>query len=286
MAAVLPRPLTSAAVVPWLLALFGLGAMYLPSYLAAAQGLWQTDESGHVPVILIVVLWLFWQVRKDVKISPYQPWHALGWPLLILGILLYGLGRAFEVPSIEFSSQPLIVAALLLLLKGPIALRSAWFAVFYLTFMVPLPATLVDAVTGPLKNWISIIVVDALYATGYPISRTGVMITVGQYQLLVADACSGLNSMFSLSALGTLFMYITGRTSRLHNVVMLAAILPIAFCANIVRVIALVLVTYHFGDEAGQGFLHGGAGVVLVLIALAALFALDGVLLRLQSRRI
>ena len=120
--------------------------------------------------------------------------------------------------------------------------------------------------------------VDVLYAAGYPIARTGVMITIGQYQLLVADACSGLNSMFSLSALGTLFMYIMGRKSRLHNGVMLAAILPIAFCANIVRVVALVLVTYHFGDEAGQGFLHGAAGMVLMLVALVGLIALDGAL--------
>ena len=275
--------------MPWLLALVGFGAMYLPSYLAAAHGLWQSDESGHAPVILIVVLWLFWQVRKEVKNAPYQPLAALGWPLLVLGILLYGFGRVFAVPSIEFTSQPLIVAALLLLLKGSIALRSAWFAVVYLVFMVPLPATLVDAVTGPLKNWISVMVVDTLYAAGYPITRTGVMITVGQYQLLVADACSGLNSMFSLSALGVLFMYITGRTSRtsrLHNVVMLAAILPIAFFANVVRVITLVLVTYHFGDEAGQGFLHDGAGVILIIIALAAFFVLDGALVRLRTRRV
>src|SRR5436309_1663020 len=117
-----------------------------------------------------------------------------------------------------------------------------------------------------------------LYWAGYPIARSGVILSIGQYQLLVADACSGLHSMFSLAALGTLFMYMMGRTSRVHNAIMLAAILPIAFIANIVRVIILVLITYHFGDEAGQGFLHGTAGVVLMLVALGILFALDAVL--------
>ena len=176
------------------------------------------------------------------------------------------------------------MASTLLLLKGSAALRAAWFAVTYLIFMVPLPGTVVDAVTGPLKQWISAIVVDGLYAAGYPISRTGVVITIGQYQLLVADACSGLNSMVSLSALGTLIMYMIGRTGLLHNAVMLVAILPIAFVANLVRVMVLVLVTYHFGDEVGQGFLHGGAGVVLVLISLAALFGLDFTVLRIRTR--
>src|SRR5207237_4153224 len=124
------------------------------------------------------------------------------------------------------------------------------FPVLYLVFMTPLPGSLVDALTGPLKQWISDIVESLLYGAGYPIARSGVILSIGQYQLLVADACSGLHSMFSLAALGTLFMYMMGRTSRLHNAVMLASILPIAFAAKIVRVMLLVLVTYHLRDAA------------------------------------
>jgi len=91
--------------------------------------------------------------------------------------------------------------------------------------------------------------------------------------------------MYSLTALGTLFMYIMARASRLHNALMLVSIPPIAFIANIVRVIALVLITYHLGDEAGQGFLHGAAGMVLMLVALAGFFALDALLARLLGGR-
>src|SRR5205085_2652869 len=105
---------------------------------------------------------------------------------------------------LEFGSQPIVVAGVLLLLKGPAATRIAWFAIFYFIFMIPLPGIIVDAVTGPLKRWISLIVVELLYGIGYPISRNGVILEIGQYQMLVADACSGLHSMYSLSALGTL----------------------------------------------------------------------------------
>ena len=217
--------------------------------------------------------------REKILLAPARPVPALGWPLLGLGLLFYAFGRVLEVTSVEFLSQILVVTAILLLLKGLAALRASWFAVFYLVFMVPLPGMLVDALTGPLKQWISVIVVEVLYAVGYPIARAGVAITIGQYQLLVADACSGLNSMFSLSALGTLFMYVMARPGIARNAVMVAAIIPIAFFANIVRVMALVLVTYHFGDEAGQGFLHGAAGIVLMLVALVAFFALDALLL-------
>jgi exosortase B len=252
---------------PWLLVMAGLAAMYLPSYWQAAHTIWQKDELGHAPIILVVALWLFWSVREQLLSSESQPSHRWGWPLLGFGLLAYVFGRIFTVSSVEFASQVFVVSGAILLLKGVGGLRAAWFAVFYLAFMVPLPATFVDAVTGPLKLWISNIVVELLYLVGYPIARTGVVITIGQYQLLVADACSGLNSMFSLTALGTLFMFIMARRSRLHNAVMLLSILPIAFAANIVRVVTLVLITYHAGDEAGQRCRHcpdaGGAGAFL-----------------------
>jgi exosortase B len=269
---------------PWIWVAVGLAALYLPSWWEAAHGLWQTDEFGHAPLILAIAVWLFWQVRQPLLQAPDASRSGPGWLLLALGLALYAIGRTAGASSAEFASQVLVVAAVLLLLKGSTGLRAAWFPVFYLVFMVPLPGTLVDAVTEPLKHWISMIVVEALHAVGYPIGRSGVIITVGPYELLVADACSGLNSMFSLAALGALFIHIVGRQGRLHTALLVAAIVPIAFAANIVRVISLVLVTYHFGDAAGQGFLHGAAGIVLLLVALAAFFALDALLLRWLAR--
>jgi exosortase B len=265
-------------MLAWVLALGGFAAMYVPIYVWAAQGIWQTDDHGHGPIILAVIVWLFWNVHKQILEVPAEPAPALGWTVFGFGLLVYIVGRVFQISILEIGSELPIVAAILLLLKGKKALRIAWFPVLYFIFLVPLPGMLVDAVTGPLKAWISDIVETLLFAVGYPISRTGVILSIGQYQLQVADACSGLHSMFSLSALGTLFMYIMGRTSRLHNAIMLVAILPIAFVANIIRVIVLVLVTYHFGDEAGQGFLHGAAGMVLMIAALLFFFLLDFIL--------
>lgn len=274
----LSPPAPSAAALPWLVALAGFAAMYLPVYWWAANGIWQTDDHGHGPIILAVLVWLFYTLRKDILAAPTRPSPLLGWPVFAFGLLVYVAGRAFGISILEIGSQIPVAAGLLLLMKGVPALRLAWFPVIYFVFMIPLPGMLVDAITGPLKMRISDIVETLLYAVGYPISRTGVILQIGQYQLQVADACSGLHSMFSLSALGTLFMYIMDRKSKLHNGIMLLAILPIAFVANIIRVIVLVLVTYHLGDEAGQGFLHGTAGMVLMIAALLFFFALDKLL--------
>lgn len=263
---------------PWLIALTGFAAMYLPIYWWASQGIWQSEEQGHGAIILAVLLWLFWDMRHALAQLPVRPSASLGWPVFAFGLLLYLTGRMFGISILEFGSQPLVVAGALLLMRGKSALRLAWFPILYFVFMIPLPSVVVDAITGSLKQWISVIVEQLLYVAGYPIARTGVILSIGPYQLQVADACSGLHSMFSLAALGTLFMYIMGRKPKLHMAIMLLLILPIAFAANIVRVMALVLITFYLGDEAGQGFLHGAAGMVLMLIALMFFFLLDKVL--------
>ena len=126
---------------------------------------------------------------------------------------------------------------------------------------------------------------NALYHAGYPIARTGVILTIGQYQLLVADACSGLNSMYSLTAMGLLFLYLAWDGNWLRAIIMLSSIWPIAFAANIVRVLALVLITYYLGDEAAQGFLHDFSGILLFLVALFLLVGLHAVLSLLSTGR-
>jgi exosortase B len=265
----------------WWIVLVGFLVMFLPVYWWAANGIWQSEEQGHGALILALVVWLFWRQRQAILAAPTTarpPWATL---VFALGLAVYVMGRVFDISVLEFAAQPLVAASVLLLLSGTRALRVAWFPVFYFLFMIPVPGPIVDAVTGPLKQAISAFVVELLYDVGYPISRSGVVITIGQYQMLVADACSGLHSMISLSALGTLYMFLMARRSVAHNLLMLLAILPIAFVANIVRVIMLVLITYHFGDDAGQGFLHGAAGIVLLLAALLLLFGLDHLLARL-----
>lgn len=280
-----PRASVLDALAPlktWWPVVLGLLALYLPTYWMLAHGLWNSEEQAHGPIVLVVALFLIWQQRAiflaDTSTPTTGGQAATGWTLLVIGLLAYALGRSQDILIFEVGSQiPVILGALLITL-GTRAARALWFALFFLVFMIPLPGFVVDAATGPLKQYISIIAEQVLYAAGYPIARSGVTLTVGPYQLLVADACSGLHSMFSLSAMGLLYLYLMQRTSIARNLIIMAAILPIAFVANVVRVMVLVLVTYHLGDEAGQGFLHGFAGIMLFIIGLLFLFVLDWVL--------
>ena len=55
-------------------------------------------------------------------------------------------------------------------------------------------------------------------------------------------------------------------------------IIPISFSANVMRVITLILITYYFGDAAGQGFMHGFADMELFLSALILIMGMDTLL--------
>jgi len=259
----------------WAILATGFLAMYLPSYWAATTGLWNTDEHGHGPLVFLVSLWLFWRTRGEIMSARSHPCPWAGSLALMMGLGCYLAGRVFEIASLEFLSQPLVVAGVLLGLLGRGALRAAWFPVLYLLFVVPLPSSLIAAMTGPLKQWTSSVVVDALSALDYPIAHSGVVISVGAYRLLVADACSGLNSIMSLAAVGALYLYLVKRQSVLHNVLLATSILPIALAANTIRVMLLVLITYHLGDEVGQSFLHDISGFVLFMAALSLLLGFD-----------
>jgi exosortase B len=265
----------------WLLLLAGWAAMYGPTYWDLAGTIWRTDEQFHGAIFLVVIAWLIWDKRLAAVAAPPAPRLLAGGLLFGFGLLLYVIGRSQDILMFEVGSQIPVLAGALLVLHGRSALYALWFPILYFAFMVPLPGVLVSAITVPLKQWVAIIAENMLYAVGYPIARSGVTLSIDSYQLLVADACSGLRSMFSLSALGLLYMYLMARKSWLHNLIMVASILPIAFAANITRVIILVLLTYHFGDEAGQGFLHGTAGMALIVTALLFFFLLDSVLSRL-----
>jgi exosortase B len=269
----------------WLMLVAGWAAMYGPTYWDLSQTLWRTDEQFHGAIVLVVVAWLILGRRDQAVAQIAAPLGLLGGILFGLGLLAYILGRSQDILLFEVGSQIPVLAGTLLVLQGRGAVRALWFPLVYLAFMIPLPGVLVDALTGPLKQWISAIAEHLLHAAGYPIARSGVMLTIGQYQLLVADACSGLSSMISLSAMGMLYLYLVGRSSWLHNTVLLASMLPIAFGANIVRVVLLVLVTYHLGDAAGQGFMHGFAGMVLFATALLLVIGIDRALRHLVRNR-
>jgi exosortase B len=288
MSSVMPRPVGAGPDLNARLALGALLAGFLllmvPTVMDLARQVWQTDEQGHGPIIGAVSLWLMWRSRQRVIDAPYRPANVIGGLLFVAGMLMYALGRSQQIIQGEVVGLWAAGVALVLLLRGTQALRVWAFPFFFLIFLVPLPGVLVQTLTIPLKTAVSYVAESIMHWAGYPVGRSGVILTVGQYQLLVADACAGLNSIFTLEALGLLYANLMGYTSKLRNVLLAILVLPIAFAANIIRVLILILVTYYFGDEAGQGFVHTFAGMVLFGVGLVMMLATDGMLGRLLGQ--
>lgn len=275
-----------------LLVLTGLAyvIVYAGTYNELLSGPWDTEQDGHGPFIVLVTLGLIISKASSLEFNTTKINEALlGVGILFFGVLLFVLGNSQSYLIFDAGSQIPILIGLTLVYFGMSGFNALWFPILFLAFSVPLPGWLLDAFTQPMKLYLSEIVTASLYYFEYPIAQNGVVLYIGQYQLLVKDACVGLNSIFSLCAVGVLYIYLVKPKYVSNTLLLLALIFPASFVANYLRVCLLVLVTYYLGDAAGQGFLHDFSGIVMftsaLLVFLLADFAFLAAVRLYQKRR-
>jgi exosortase len=253
----------------------GAAILMLPTLIQVAQFNWTTEQGGHGPIVLATGLWLLWRelTKSDATREPGN--LALGASLVAILLTVYVVARITGILEIEALAMygALIAGAYLVL--GKQVLKSIWFPLVYLALALPPPDSVVAAVTQPIKIAISSAAVSLLHALGYPIASSGVTIQIAQYELLVAAACAGLNSIISLGAICLFYGYLRHRSNFAAFVAIVLAVIPVAVFSNFVRVLILILITYHSGEAAAQGFLHDFAGLTMFAVALATIFVLD-----------
>ena len=262
-------------------------ALYLPIYLAFAEGPWRQDENSHALIIMAIAIGSAGIRLSTEKFSltPTRSEQAAGFALIVFGLLLIVAGNAGETVLFLSASQSFVATGVVVALLGAAGARRLWFALALTLYLIIWPGWAVDALTAPLKVMVSQIVADSLYAFGLPVAHAGAVISAGPYQLLVAAACSGLNSLIALTAVGAVYLYAAKHSDWRINAAVLSALIPIAIAANILRVMALTLITYYLGYDAGQGFMHDGAGLVMFAAALGLVFVVDWAAMIAFSRR-
>ena len=270
-----PRERTArAGWWPWAAVLAGLAALYVPTFADLARGAWRDDAYAHGPLILAISAALAWRARAAFQAADAVPAPRAGGALLAFGLALWLLGRTQSLVPFEAGSLIPVAAGLVLVAGGWMALARLAFPLAFLLFYVPLPGFVLDQATAPLKALVSAAAAPLLGAAGYAVERSGVVLWVDGHEMLVADACSGLNSISSLAAMGLLYAHLT-RASAARMALLALAVLPIAIAANILRVMVLALATVHLGPDAAQGWIHDAAGFGVFVIGLLLLVALD-----------
>ena len=276
-------PLRATLLRHWLLAIGVLG-LALPTMYNVATEAWSTEQGAHGPIILATASWLFVRRWGGVRALAHPGNTRIALAAFLLAAPLYIAARIISIVEIEGLAMYglLLIAAYWLVGSAP--LRAMWFPIVYALFIFPPPDTVVALLTQPIKIAISRAAIDLLHAAGYPIAGSGVTIVIGQYQLLIAAACAGLNSLISLSAIGLFYVYVRHNANWRYALLLMFAIVPVAILANAVRVLGLILITYHLGDQAAQGFLHSFSGITMFLISMLGIFAVDALASPLRRR--
>jgi exosortase B len=247
---------------------------------------WSTDTQSHGPIVLAIGIWFFYFKTKQIleKNQTFKPAPKLGWLLVLTGSCIYLVGYSQSVYILSIVALVFILCGLICMVFGLKTVYKYWFALFFFVFLMPWPASVIDTLTQPMKIAVSYAADYVLFALDYPIARSGVILQIGQYKLLVADACAGMNSLFTLEAIGLLYINVINHQAFWRNVLLAVLIVPISFISNVLRVCTLALITFHMGDAAGQGFLHNFSGMVLFLTALILIILIDSLIQKIAEK--
>jgi exosortase len=277
-------PPNLSSLIPHLPLLLVSLVLAVPTFVRLGKQVWSMEIGAHGPIVLATGVWLLWR-KWGAMTAAAKPGNVL---LTLAGLIaamgFYVFGRAYDFISLEALGLYGFFVALLHDRFGLKALLTNWFPIFYLGLLLPAPGWLIDELTAPLKLLVSYLAAAMVEPFGIPIIREGVTMTVGPYQLLVEDACSGMNSLIGLIAITLFYIYLLRNASWRYSAFLVCLIIPVAIMANVLRIITLILLTYFFGDAVGQGFLHITAGLFLFAISLLIMFLIDSVASRALSR--
>lgn len=270
------------ARVTTIVLLFGI--TYLPVFLTLYGKYVEADSYySHGFLIPLLSAFVIWWNRDRLKTMTVVPSRAGLW-VLGGGLLLYGLGTSWFVNFASALSMLVVLAGLSLYLFGPAVTRALWFPLAYLLYMIPLPKISIIYITFWLKLLVASLAADIVDAAGIPVLLDGAYLTLPNGVIEIENACSGLRSLIALTALGAVYAYLTPLSTP-GKWILLVASVPLAVAANLVRVVAMVLVSYYYGSR-GRAFewTDFTTGLLVFAVAFLGLYLVSKVLRPWNSR--
>lgn len=230
------------------------------------------SDNSHAILVPFISLYFVWQKKSELQFTHIDG-SAWGGIVLVTSLLAYcasyGGGLAFPARVAMITS----LFGLIWFCLGSGFIRILAFPILFLFFMIPFPDSLMSLVTMPLQLLATRISANLIGNCSIPVYREGNMLYFVQTQLEVAEACSGIRSIMALTMLSFVFCRFS-RGGWWGKILLVAAAIPIALLANIVRVTGTGILANYYGDKVAKGFLHEFSGIVIFVFGFALLFAL------------
>jgi exosortase len=253
-----------------ILALVGaVGWLYAP-IMSSLIRQWASDDNySHGFFVLPLALYFAWERRAALRDAAVRP-SLIG--LAVTGGSLLMLVAGLLGAELFLTRVSLIglVAGTVLFVWGTRHFRVLAFPIAFLLLMVPLPAIVFNQIAFPLQLLASNVGEAAIAAAGVPVLREGNVLQLPTRTLEVAEACSGIRSLVSLTMLGIVLGYFTERRTPERIVLALAAV-PIAIVANAARVAGTGLASEWISPAAADGFFHTFSGWLMFVVAFGCL---------------
>jgi exosortase len=256
-----PRAVPWTAII-WFGALLIIGSFPILKFLVQ---IWATDEDvGHGFFVPLVAGWIAWQRRDQILAMDFKPaWWGLG--VMLWGAAQAYLGTLGAELFLQRTSVLILLVGMLLVIGGTALVRALAFPLLLLPFMIPMPTVIYNRITFPLQLFASWVAEGTLNFLGYPVLRDGNILELASQKLSVAEACSGIRSLLSLTFLSLVYSYFFDNRVWMRWV-LLAATIPIAILANAGRVTITGMLS-EINPELAHGFFHELEGWVIFVIA-------------------
>jgi len=228
-------------------------------------------------------LFVIWSERARLRALPVRP---STWGLVVLAFALVVLTAGTLGAELFLSRFSLLVAiaGLVILTWGWNHLRAIVFPWLFLLLMIPIPTIVFNEITFPLQLLASRAAAHILPLLGVPVLREGNIIQLPAMALEVAEACSGIRSLMSLTTLAIIYGYLMEPRVSLRVVLALGSI-PIAVIANSFRIVGTGLLVQYWDPEKAQGFFHTFSGWLIFVVSLVLLFVLHQALQWIWGRK-
>ena len=218
---------------------------------ASMVGIWaRSDTFAHGFLVAPISAWLIWRARASLlEVAPQPSWWVL--------VPLAGAGAAWllgELGTVNAASQFAFVVMLVLAVPAVVGTRAARriaFPLAFLFFAVPAGEFLMPK----LMEWTADFTVMALRLTGIPVYREGQNFNIPSGSWSVVEACSGVRYLIASLVVGTLYAYLTYRsTMRRWIFVGFSILVPVI--ANWARAYMIVMIGHLSGNKLAVGVDH------------------------------